>query len=170
VTTIPDSAVAPSADRIEIAERPPSNPDAARLLRALHGEQLQRYGFADPAELPPGEYTTPSGVFAVAYYGGVPVGCGGYRWFDKTTYTVEIKRIYIVPASRGRGAGRAMLSWLERHAIAAGARRAILESGVRNTAALDLITSTGYLPVDRYVEGRDPAINRAFARSLISEI
>jgi ribosomal protein S18 acetylase RimI-like enzyme len=72
-------------------------------------------------------------------------------------------------ASRGLGAGRALLSWLERHALAAGARRAILETGVRNTAALGLFTSAGYRPVDRYVQGRDPAINRAFARLLTGE-
>ena len=169
MTTNPGSAVAPGADPIEIAERLPSNPDAARLLRAFHGEQLHRYGFADPAELASGEYTAPSGVFAVVYSSAVPAGCGGYRWFDQATRTVEIKKIYIAPASRGLGAGRALLSWLERHAVAAGARRAILETGVRNTAALGLFTSAGYRPVDRYVEGRDPAINRALARLLTSE-
>jgi ribosomal protein S18 acetylase RimI-like enzyme len=169
VTTIPDSAVAPSADPIEIAERPLCDLDAARLLWAFHGEQLHRYGFADPVELTSGEYAAPGGVFAVVYYGAVPAGCGGYRWFDRTTCTVEIKRLYIAPASRGLGAGCALLSWLERHAVAAGARRAILETGVRNTAALGLFTRAGYRPVDRYVEGRDPAINRAFARLLTSE-
>jgi GNAT superfamily N-acetyltransferase len=168
VTTTPDPAVARRADPIEIAERPPCHPDATRLRREFHTEQLHRYGFADPAELTSGEYTAPSGVFAVVYSSAVPVGCGGYRWFDKTTRTVEMKRVYVVPASRGLGAGRALLSWLERHALAAGARRAILETGVRNTAALGLFTSAGYRPVDRYVEGRDPAINRAFARLLTS--
>jgi ribosomal protein S18 acetylase RimI-like enzyme len=126
---------------------------------ASTGERLRRID----------EYTAPSGVFAVVYYGAAPAGCGGYRWFDKTTGTVEIKRLYIDPASRGLGVGRALLSWLERHAVAAGARRAILETGVRNTAALGLFTSAGYRPVDRYVEGRDPAINRAFARILTGE-
>lgn len=169
MTTIPDPAVVPGADPVEIAERPPGDPDAAGLLRAFHGEQLQRYGFADPAELTAGEYTAPNGVFAVLYDGAVPAGCGGYRWFDKTTRTIEIKKIYISPASRGLGMGRALLSWLERHAVAAGARRAILETGVRNTAALGLFTSAEYRPVDSYVEGRDPAINRAFARLLTSE-
>ena len=169
MTTIPDPAVAPSTDPIEIAERPPGNPDAAGLLRAFHSEQLHRYGFADPAELTSREYTAPSGVFVVVYDGTVPVGCGGYRWFDQTTSTVEMKRLYITPASRGIGAGRALLAWLERHAVAAGARRAILETGVRNTAALGLFASAGYQPVDRYVQGRDPAINRAFARLLTVE-
>lgn len=166
MTTLPDPAVASSADPIEIAARPPGNPDAARLLRAFHREQLHRYGFADPVELTADEYTAPGGIFAVVYDGAAAVGCGGYRWFDQTSSTVEIKKIYVTPASRGRGAGRALLSWLERHALAAGARRAILETGVRNTAALGLFASAGYQPVDRYVQGRDPAINRAFTRLL----
>jgi GNAT superfamily N-acetyltransferase len=169
VTTIPGSAAVSSADPVEITERPPSHPDAARLLEAFHAEQVRRYGFADPPGLTCAEYTAPNGVFAVVYHNTVPAGCGGYRWFDQTTRTVELKRIYIVPSSRGSGAGRALLSWLEHHALGAGARRAILETGVRNTAALGLFTSAGYGPVDRYVEGRDPAINRAFARLLTGE-
>lgn len=166
-TTPSDSDVlASSPDRIEIAERSPDHPDACHLLRAFHAEQVGRYGFADPIELSPREYTASHGVFAVVYSGAEPVGCGGYRWFDRAACTVEIKKIYIVPRSRGSGAGRALLSWLEHHAAAAGARRAILETGVRNTAALHLFTAAGYTPVERYVAGRDPEINRAFARSL----
>jgi GNAT superfamily N-acetyltransferase len=83
-------------------------------------------------------------VFVVAYQGTVAAGCGGYWWFDRAAHTVEIKRIYVVPASRGHGSGHALLAWLEHHAIQAGAQRAILETGIRNTAALSLFTSAGY--------------------------
>jgi GNAT superfamily N-acetyltransferase len=153
---------------MQIAERSPADPDAVQLLRAFHNEQTERYGFADPIDVNSGEYAPPKGVFVVMYQDQAPVGCGGYRWFDRKAHTVEIKRGYVVPASRGHGAGRALLSWLEQHAVAAGAQRAILETGVRNTAALNLFASAGYQPVDRYVEGRDPKINRAFARLLTS--
>jgi len=156
------------ASQIEIIERSPADPDASGLLRAFYSEQVGRYGFADPAELSVGEFVAPHGVFAVVYYDGTPAGCGGYRWFDRETRTVEIKKTYIVPASRGFGAGRALLAWLERHAIAAGARQAILETGVHNTAAIGLFTSAGYRPAEPYVQGRDPEINRAFARPLTS--
>jgi len=144
----------------------PADPDARLLLRALYREQVERYGFADPVELDPGEYTSPDGVFIVARHSALPVGCAGYRWFDRAARTVEIKRLYAVPAVRRHGTGRALLSWLERHAVAAGARRAILETGVRNTAAIALFTGAGYRPVERYVAGRNPEINRAYARSL----
>lgn len=168
MTTTPrDPAVfALNTDRLDFAERSPAHPDAARLLRAFYEEQVGRYGFADPVELNACEYTAPNGVFVVLYHAMVPRGSGGYRWFDHGAHTVEIKKAYIVPEARGLGAGRALLSWLERHAIAAGAHRAILETGVNNTAALRLFTSAGYRPVQPYVEGRDPEINRAFARSL----
>jgi len=170
VTTTPrDPAVfSPGANRIEIAQRSPAHPHASRLLQAFHHEQVSRYGFADPVELSSCEYAAPQGVFAVVYHGGVPTGCGGYRWLDRSAHTVEIKKIYIVPESRGLGTGRTLLAWLEKDAVAAGARRAILETGVRNAAAMNLFARAGYQPVDTYVKGRDPAINRAFARSLIS--
>ena len=158
--------LAAGRDEIEIAERSPACTEAACLLRAFYEEQVSRYGFADPFVLSAGEYTAPHGVFAVACCGGRPVGCGAYRWFDRAAGTVELKKLYLIPEARGRGAGRELLCWLERHAIAAGATRAILETGVRSSAALRLITEAGYQPADRYVEGRDPAINLAFARPL----
>ncbi len=169
MTTTPgDPAVsAGGTAQVQITERRPAHPDAAGLLRAFHREQVDRYGFADPIDLNSVEYAPPQGVFAVVYQDSTPIGCGGYRWFDRAARTAEIKRMYLTPAVRGRGVGRALLAWLEHHAIKAGAHRAILETGVRNTAALGLFTSTGYQPVDRYVEGRDPQINLAFARSLI---
>ena len=171
MTTGPDDpAVLPCTDPFQIAERLPAHPDALRLLRAFHAEQVDRYGFADPAELDSAEYAPPGGVFAVVYQSAAAAGCGAYRWFDRATHTIEIKRIYVVPASRGHGTGRALLAWLEQHAVQAGAQRAILETGVRNTAALSLFISAGYQPVDGYVAGRDPAINRAFARSLTSPV
>lgn len=170
MTTTPSDqgVLAAGTGRIEICERSPAHPDAALLLRAFHAEQVGRYGFADPVDLAPADYTPPHGVFAVVYHERQPVGCGGWRWYCRSHTTVEIKKVYIIPAARGHGAGRALLSWLERHAIAAGAGRAILETGVRNTAALHLFTAAGYEPAASYVAGRDPQINRAFARSLAS--
>lgn len=178
MTIIPsDSGVSPAgarraadASRIEISERSPAHADAARLLHAFHAEQVDRYGFADPVDLRPGDYAPPHGVFAVVYKDEQPVGCGGYRWFDRAAHTVEVKKVYVTPAVRGHGFGRVLLAWLERHAVATGAGRVLLETGVRNTAALRLFAAAGYEPVDGYVAGRDPEINRAFARSLTTSL
>ena len=71
-----------------------------------------------------------------------------------------------IPEARGCGLGRRLLDVLEQTAIAGRARRIILETGVRNVAALGLFTGSGYTPMARYVAGRDPAINRAFEKIL----
>jgi ribosomal protein S18 acetylase RimI-like enzyme len=51
----------------------------------------------------------------------------------------EIKKVHLIAAVRGIGDGRALLSKLEKDALAAGAVRFILETGARNTAALALV-------------------------------
>lgn len=168
MTTCPGSQQAAESGpgRIELAVRPVTHPDAARLLGEFYADQVGRYGFAESVDLDPAEYADPCGSFVVAYNSASAVGCGGWRWHDRQSGTAEVKKLYVVVAVRGSGAGRALLAWLERDAARAGARRVILETGVRNTAAQVLFVSAGYRPAPRYVPGRDPAINRAFARIL----
>lgn len=155
-------------DDTEFVPRRVDHPDAAALLRAFYDEQVDRYGFAESVDLDADAYDAPNGIFVVIYQHGEPVGCGACRWFDHADGTVEIKKIYLASKARGYGVGRTLLSWLEDQALAWGARYAILETGVRNTAALGLFTSNGYEPMTRYVPGRDPSINRAFAKALTS--
>ncbi len=152
---------------LEIIGRRSDHDDASKLLSAFYDEQVERYGFAESAELRSVDFVVPNGEFIVAYRHGQPVGCGGWRWHDRAAMVAEIKKVFLAPSGRGIGAGRVLLSSIERSAAAAGAVRAILETGVRNTEALGLFASQGYVPIDRYVAGRDPAINRAFARRLV---
>lgn len=156
---------------VTLHQRPYDHPDAVLLVNALFEDQVDRYGYADPAEADPAHYAPPNGLFLVAYSGTVPVACGGYRTYDAGSKTIEIKKMYTRPQARGSGLGRRILAELERHAAAAGFIRSILETGVRNTAALALYTSTGYRPHPRYAtDYRDPKINRAFIKALCSEI
>lgn len=87
----------------------------------------------------------------------------------RTLGIVELKKIYVVPELRGRGLGQLLFTALEQRAIERGARQIILESGVRNHAALGLFHSLGYRAIPRYVDSRDPKINRAFAKALAGE-
>ncbi|MEV6632220.1 GNAT family N-acetyltransferase [Actinoplanes sp. NPDC051470] len=151
---------------IRLMPRRVDHRDSTALLRAFHREQIDRYDFAESIDLTSTEYASPQGIFVVVYDGEQPVGCGGCRWHDRRTATVEIKKTYLLPALRGRGAGRLLLQWLEDQAIGWGAEQIILETGVRNTAALGLFVRSGYRPTSGYVPGRDPAINRAFVKSL----
>lgn len=151
---------------VEIAERPYDHPDAVQLLEALYDEQVGRYGVADPIAADPATFGRPDGVFLVAYVQGVAAACGGYRAHDIDM--VEIKKLYTSPQYRSRGLGRQVLSALERRAVGQGTRGAVLESGARNEAALALFNTAGYRPTARYVNGRDPQINRPFFKDLSS--
>jgi GNAT superfamily N-acetyltransferase len=142
------------------------HPDAYDLVKALFDEQVKRYGYADPVDTDPDLYRPPHGLFLVGYDNGRAICCGGYRSYRADT--VEIKKMYTVPERRGQGYGLAIINELERRAAEVGVRCTILETGVRNTAALALYRSVGYQPTARYVPGRDPAINRAFLKRLVA--
>ncbi|MFD7919661.1 GNAT family N-acetyltransferase [Streptomyces sp. NPDC059740] len=146
---------------------PYDHPDARRLTQALRAEQLGLYGFADdPDTTPEADFDPPHGLFLIARIGDDPVGCAGVRLLDD--HTAEIKRMYVSGEARGHGIGRRLLEHLEQHAVRCGARRIMLETGRRNTAALALYHRTGYVPCPPYVPGRDHAINRAMTKSLSS--
>jgi GNAT superfamily N-acetyltransferase len=168
MTAVPfdPARLAQAAGAIEVVERAYDHPDAVRLVQALYDEQVARYGLADPVEADPCAYAPPHGLFLVAYVNRVPSACAGYRPYDPVAATVELKKMYTVPEVRGRGLGGLLGTQLELHAAAHGAQRAILETGARSQGALALVRSAGYQPTARYVSGRDPAINRAFSKTL----
>ena len=155
-------------DEVTFTGRPVDHPHAVALLADFYKEQVGRYGFAESVDLDPDTYAEPSGIFVVAYRHGEPIGCGSCRWYDRSSLTAEIKKTYLRPSVRSAGLGRRLLALLEEQARSWGARRILLETGVRNTAALNLFKKAGYLPTGRYVPGRDPQINRAFVKSIES--
>jgi GNAT superfamily N-acetyltransferase len=144
------------------------HPDATRLLDLFYREQVDRYGYAESVDLDPVTYAEPNGTFVLVYVGGRPVGCGACRWYDREAGTVEIKKTYLLPGERGMGAGRKLIGHLEAFAAGWGAQRIVLETGIKNQAALSLFRGMGFEPMGRYVAERDPAINRAFFKDLKS--
>ncbi len=76
--------------------------------------------------------------------------------------------MYVDPAARGLALGSRILRTLEREAVEHGARRAILETGNQNLAALALYRHLGYQAIPSYVPGRRPTVNRAMARELMA--
>ncbi|GGP08471.1 GNAT family N-acetyltransferase [Nonomuraea glycinis] len=153
-------------DHFFLHARSYDHPDSSLLVRALFDDQVERYGYADPFEADAAYYAPPDGLFLVGYHDEVPVTCGGYRPFSGRLGIVEIKKMYTVPHLRGLGLGERIITALERQAMLDGVQRSILETGVRNTAALALYARMGYQPTERYMDNRDPAINRAFIKDL----
>ncbi|WP_063835934.1 GNAT family N-acetyltransferase [Actinacidiphila yeochonensis] len=167
MTFVPTASDAPAAIRLtpSVIAAPYDHPDARRLTQALRAEQHTLYGFADdPDATPEADFDPPAGLFLIANVGDEAVGCGGVRLLDE--HTAEIKRMYVSGVARGHGIGRYLLERLEQHAVSRGAKRIMLETGRRNSAALALYHRAGYLLCPSYVAGRDPQVNRAMTKAL----
>jgi GNAT superfamily N-acetyltransferase len=107
------------------------------------------------------------GAFLVAYVDNEPVGCGAVRRIAPTV--CEIKRMYVVPSARGRGAGRRILDELELIARQLGASRLVLETGVRQPEALALYTHAGFTTIPlfgSYADTPHPELSVCMAKHL----
>jgi GNAT superfamily N-acetyltransferase len=122
------------------------------LIEALNTELSGLYPEpgATHFQLDPEETREGRGAFLVVCRGKTPVGCGALRLLDAETG--ELKRMYVSPAERGSGLGRRLVAELEAEARALGVRRLVLETGVRQLAALALYRATGFKPIPLYGE------------------
>jgi ribosomal protein S18 acetylase RimI-like enzyme len=155
----------------ELRRLPITHPDAMRLVEEVQEEYVARYGGRDDTPIVSSLFDPPRGSFFVGYLDGDPIATGGWRLRDDvealgSTRTAEIKRMYIVPAARGRGLARAMLAHLEATARAAGAEVMILETGTAQPEAIALYESSGYSRIVSFGHYRDSEFNRCFARAL----
>lgn len=84
----------------------------------------------------------------VCYEGNIPLGCGAFKEF--VYGTVEIKRMYVVPESRGKGIASLILKELENWAAELNYTEAILETGKKQTDAVHLYQKSGYTIIPNY--------------------
>jgi putative acetyltransferase len=131
-----------------VIERVGQSTDEARvLIEALEAElslstpACQRHGLSVDRVFQPGVR------FFIARIEGVAVGCGAVAFDDGFA---ELKRMYVRPASRGRGVVEALLVRLEAEALANGYRRLTLETGDNLTAALRVYERAGFQRCDAF--------------------
>ena len=137
---------------IAISPEPFESPDARRLVAELDAHLASRYS-PDQMFGPhlKADMVAPGvGTFLIARVDGVAVGCGALRRRDETT--IEVKRMYVAPEMRGRGAAKAILDHLDTAARAMGAQRLVLETGIYQDEAIGLYRSVGFSPIDRFDE------------------
>lgn len=141
-----------TADSITFARAAPTDAASVSLITALNAELSGAYSEAgaNHFRLDPDEVADGRGAFFVARCAGEPVGCGAVRLLDAET--AELKRMYVAPSTRGSGVGRRLLAALEQEARALGARRLVLETGIRQAAALALYRAAGFAPIPLYGE------------------
>ncbi|MGB8963058.1 MAG: GNAT family N-acetyltransferase [Pseudonocardiaceae bacterium] len=155
---------------MELRTRTLDHPDARRLIAALQQEYVCRYGGDDATPIDVSEFVAPRGTFIVGYLDGTAMACGGWRAHEPgpefTEGDSEVKRMYVVPAARGRGLSRVLLVELERRAIASGRRRLVLETGTVQPEAIGLYTSSGYTEIPRFGPYRCDPRSRCFGKRL----
>ena len=105
------------------------------------------YMRADAVALP-GPYVPPRGGLWLAQAEDEGVGCVALRPLDDTA--AEVKRMYVDPAWRGRGVGRALLATVIAGARAREYRTLRLGTLHDMTAAQALYASLGFAPIPRY--------------------
>lgn len=96
----------------------------------------------------PGEYAPPRGALFLARADGAAVGCIGLRPFSEPVG--ELKRLYVVPAFRGRGLARALVSEAIAAARRVGCRELVLDTLASMRPAIALYESFGFERTDAY--------------------
>ena len=128
---------------VEVRPLAAADPRARRLVGELDRLQTALYP-AESNHLDPVETLERDNVtFLAAFVAGEAVGCGAVKRMPGGYG--EIKRMYVEPDARGRGAGRALVRALESDLLAHGIDVARLETGVRQPEALALYEQCGYV-------------------------
>jgi GNAT superfamily N-acetyltransferase len=125
----------------------------ALLLQAMRDEMAELYDGLDmdSDEMPragAAELSPPSGALLVGWVGEEAVCCGGVKRLDERA--AEIKRMYVVPAWRGRGVARRLLHELEATTLRLGYVIARLDTGPLQQGARGLYESEGYAEIENF--------------------
>ena len=101
-----------SAPQVEIspartAEEIASIGELFREYAASIGVDLEYQGFSSELAGLPGQYAPPSGDLLIARVNGAAAGCVALRGLDQST--LEMKRLYVRPSSRGTGLGKLLV-------------------------------------------------------------
>jgi GNAT superfamily N-acetyltransferase len=100
----------------------------------------------------------------VAYENNIPLGCGAIKAFDANT--MEIKRMYVKPESRGKGIASKILSELEAWASELSYNKCLLETGIKQPEALRLYTKNGYERIPNYGQYSDIIGSLCFGKGI----
>ncbi len=140
--------------RVQLASVAWDDPDLQRLTVAQQAELRARYDGASEPGVPPSAADL-SPVLLARDDSGAVLGCGALRQLGPDT--AELKRMYVVPAARGRGVSKAVLAALEAAARERGWTTLRLETGPRQPEAVGLYSGAGYQPIGAFgVYAGDP--------------
>ena len=124
-----------------------SDPAFCAMIAELDEELKERYG-AQMEFFGPHNHSADVQQALVLLWDNVPVGCGCFKPFSVDT--VEMKRIFVQRAFRGKRLARALMAELEAWAHESGYAFAVLETGVLQPEAIRLYEAAGYTRIPNY--------------------
>jgi putative acetyltransferase len=134
-------------EMIKIIRTDSDNQDFINLVRYLDTDLAERDGdehsfYAQFNKINKIKYVV------VAYENDKPVGCGAIKEYSPNT--MEIKRMYTSPESRGKGIASKVLTELETWAAELSYEKCILETGKKQPEAIGLYKKNGYKLIPNY--------------------
>ena len=132
---------------IEIKRTDSTNPDFIGLVKYLDADLAIRDGaehsfYAQYNKIDNLKYVT------IAYEHGAAIACGAVKEYAPDT--MEVKRMYTSPESRGKGIAGKVLTELESWAAELGYQKCILETGIKQPEAIALYRKSGYQIIPNY--------------------
>jgi GNAT superfamily N-acetyltransferase len=143
---------------------------SATTLRAAMATEMEvryadRHGSSSGRHAPGMNVDADTVVFTGVAYDRVGDAVG-HAALRRNGADLELKRMYVAPASRGTGVSIALLDAIEIAARERGARRVILRTGDRQPDAVRLYRKAGYTPIPIFPPYEDPGHAFCFERLL----
>ena len=139
------------------------NHDFVELVKHLDADLAQRDGADHSFYAQFNKIDTIKHVI-VAYQDDTPVGCGAIKEYSPDT--MEIKRMYTLPETRGQGVASSVLRELERWAYELGYEKCILETGKKQPEAIALYKKHDYQIIPNYGQYADVQDSVCFEKNL----
>jgi len=117
------------------------NPDFHLLTKQLDITLCEIYG-TKPEDYEEYNRIVDLPTVLIAYLEEVPVGCGCFKNFNEDT--IELKRMFVLPEHRGQGIATRLVYEIETWALELNYTYAALETGNKQTDAINLYQNLGY--------------------------
>ena len=123
------------------------NPDFIKLVKYLDADLAEKDG-SDHAFYSQYNKIDKIKHAVVLYKNDIAIGCGAMKEFAENT--MEVKRMYTVTESRGKGIATNILRELENWAAELSYKKCVLETGKRQPEAIALYKKNGYEIISNY--------------------